>query len=103
MNPDRRNGLVLTAVTWAMLAVGCMTVGWHWQRQATRELPRLEGDDLLLNLMFPLTGLAVGLIACFERPRSGAKPSLSPLALLPTLGCGSLAGGVLFLWLRTPH
>jgi hypothetical protein len=102
MNPERRNEIALALITWLVTALGWLTVAVHWRNQNSLGLPRMEGDDVLLNLMFPVTGIVVGLVACFERPRSGVKRSVSPFGLMPVSLCALVAAGVVTLWLKTP-
>lgn len=99
MNPERRNQLALTAITWLVTVAGILTAVFAGQVRARSDGNHSSGDEVIVAFVFPVVAIVVGLIACFERPRSGVKRSVSFLGLLPVfLSSLVLAGAV---WLYT--
>mgnify|MGYP001601449662 CR=1 FL=1 len=98
MNPERRNQLALSAITWLVTVCGVLAalfIGFIRERPADQGL---VVDEAILGLIFPAVAIVVGLIACFERPRSGVKRTVSFVDLLPVILSAVVLLGVVVAW-----
>lgn len=98
MNPERRNQLALAVITWLVTVVGIFTALFIGFVRVRNDGAGPNGDEVLLASVFPAVAVVVGLIACFERPRSGVKRSVSFIDLLPVFLSGLVLAGAVWLY-----
>lgn len=102
MDPERRNQRILIVITWLVTVAGVVIAGLIWLSAGMKTVPKLEGQEALFSLMFPAIAIALALVACLERPRSGVKQP-APKSALATLVLSVLVIlGMALTWFTQP-
>ncbi len=98
MNPERRNELALAVIAWLVTALGILTALFIAFGHERPDGAAPAGDEVAFALIFPGVAIVIGLIGCFERPRSGVKRTVSFLGLLPVILSGLVLIAVVSGW-----